>query len=243
MNSLLKSAFKTRLTSASLWALPMRQRARENYRLFTETKTHQSTVTVKSLLIRIYYSNQKIILYQFVTAITAVIFHYANPFFLKKLLNYIQENHSSTSFIQQFENELGYMYCLALFGCNVVSTLVASQTLLWGRRWHVTIIHMLNSEIYAHALKLKTAPTKEESINNSDNELAEDEEDTEDHINQQASLMSQDTERLAELASYLHVTSPAPQKKKRAHVYFLLSRYFIPALWKLQLVFYFFIRF
>jgi hypothetical protein len=207
MNSLLKAGFKTRLTAASLWALPTRQRARENHRLFTETKQHQKT-TALGIMHRIYMANRKIVWYQFVTAIGAVFFHYANPYFLRKLLNYIQEHHQleKNQETVQLGMEIGYMYCIALFGCNVVSTLVASQTLLWGRRWHVTIIHMLNSEIYAHALRLKQAhqPSTNSSVNNEEQE--DEVEDQDEAAYQQASLMSQDTDRLAEFASYLHVS-------------------------------------
>lgn len=213
MNSILKTAFKSRLTAASLWALPTRQRARENYRLFIETlfTSNDHISTPKSLLIRIYKANQKIVWCQFVTAIGAVVFHYANPFFLRKLLNFIQEHHQQNDTMTE-EEKIGYLYCVALFICNAVSTLVASQTLLWGRRWHVTITQMLNSEIYAKALKLKSVNynKKNHQQSSSDTEEEEEEEEEEEKGNdetahQQASLMSQDTERLAELASYLHV--------------------------------------
>lgn len=220
MNSLLKSAFKTKLTAASLWALPTRQRARENYRLFTETRLHQH-LSNASLMYRIYNANKKIIWCQFVTAIGAVLFHYANPFFLRKLLTWIQEHHQDEE--NSSKQEIGYMYCVALFGCNVISTLVASQTLLWGRRWHVTIVHMLNSEIYAHALRLKSAhqppkgrTTSEEGVIDEEEEQEqeedeeEEEEDHEESVHRRASLMSQDTERLAELASYLHIFYTCP---------------------------------
>lgn len=218
MNQLLK----LKLNAASLWALPLRQRARENYRLFTDTAsassatstTSTNNITVHKMMKRIYLANKKIIWCQFITAIGAVLFHYANPFFLRKLLNYIQEHHTSTQ--QQpaaADHQIGYLYCVALFVCNVTSTLVASQTLLWGRRWHVSITHMLNSEIYAHALRLKHVNYQSENKrrNSEDEEGLEDneeeeEEEEEDQVRQQASLMSQDTERLAELASYLHVT-------------------------------------
>jgi hypothetical protein len=205
MNSILKIAFKSKLTANSLWALPIYQRARENYRLFIENST--STVNSISLMKRIYQSNQKIVTCQFLTAIGAVVFHYANPFFLRKLLNYIQEHHDNGQDMD-FE-KVGYLYCVALFVCNVTSTLVASQTLLWGRKWHVTITQMLNSEIYAKALKLKSVnyhmkPTQQEDEEEEDED---EEEDGEELVHQQASLMSQDTERLAELASYLHVNT------------------------------------
>jgi hypothetical protein len=181
MNTLLKQ----RLHADTLWALPIRQRARENYNRFMDTHGH--------VLHRIFRANRTIIFYQFITAVCAVLFHYANPYFLLKLLHFIQSNE---------ENKvMGWMYCVALFVCNVISTLVASQTLLWGRRWHVAITHMLNAEIYAHALRLKKP-------------VDSDEEDE-----QQASLMSQDTERLAELASYLHASSRRSDDGRMAYSY------------------------
>ncbi|CAO3621386.1 unnamed protein product [Mucor hiemalis] len=215
MNSILKTAFKSRLTAGSLWALPTRQRARENYRLFIETifARNDGTSTPKSLLVRIYMANQKIVWCQFITAIGAVVFHYANPFFLRKLLNFIQEHHHQSDNMTE-EEKIGYLYCVALFICNAVSTLVASQTLLWGRRWHVTITQMLNSEIYAKALKLKSVnynKKNQQSDDEEDDEVVEEEERGNDETaHQQASLMSQDTERLAELASYLHIFYTCP---------------------------------
>lgn len=249
MNSILKTAFKSRLTAGSLWALPTRQRARENYRLFIETifARNDGTSTPKSLLVRIYMANQKIVWCQFITAIGAVVFHYANPFFLRKLLNFIQEHHHQSDNMTE-EEKIGYLYCVALFICNAVSTLVASQTLLWGRRWHVTITQMLNSEIYAKALKLKSVnynKKNQQSDDEEDDEVVEEEERGNDETaHQQASLMSQDTERLAELASYLHVRYV--QKGGEILDYPLtlsFRRSFIRALWKLQQVSYFYIRF
>ncbi|KAG1520063.1 hypothetical protein G6F52_008021 [Rhizopus delemar] len=186
MNSLLKIALDSRISANTLWELPARQRARENYRLFAEQST--ASVSTYSLLLRIFKANRTIILNQFTTAIGAVVFHYANPYFLYQLLNYFQSHQKD-----QQNKEFGYLYCVALFVCSVISTLVASQTLLWGRRWHVNIVHMLNSEIYAHALRLK-------QIN----------EQTEGDEEEKASLISQDTERLAELASYLHIFYTCP---------------------------------
>ncbi|KAL9548576.1 hypothetical protein MBANPS3_005610 [Mucor bainieri] len=235
MNSLLRSAFKTKLTAASLWALPTRQRARENFRLFNATKQPQP-LSNASLMHRIYSANKRIVWCQFITALGAVVFHYANPFFLRKLLTWIQEHHqqdAADTSSSSAKQEIGYMFCLALFGCNVISTLVASQTLLWGRRWHVTIVHMLNAEIYAHALRLKSAhqppkgqkTTAEEEEEEEEEEGGMDRDDTqrqaqeeeqeqeEDHdesVHRRASLMSQDTERLAELASYLHIFYTCP---------------------------------
>lgn len=186
MNSLLYAGFKKPLDSEQLWALPFRQRAQENYRHF------RSMLDSNSLMMRIYRSNRKSIHLQFITAVAAVILHYSNPFFLYKLLIYIENP-------DDYPPQTGYLYCAAIFICNVISTLVASQTLLWGRRWHVTMTNMLNSEIYAHTLKL--SGTNARAVDTEHDEM-------EDDIQQkQASLMSHDTERLAELASYLHVSN------------------------------------
>ncbi|KAI9251586.1 hypothetical protein BY458DRAFT_444186 [Sporodiniella umbellata] len=190
MNSLLKSTFNSTITANTLWELPAQQRARENYRLFDEQQQSSGhTVRSWNLVSRLFHANRAIVLYQLMTAIGAVVFHYANPYFLYKLLKYIQIHQNKPQI-----PEIGYLYCVALFVCGVISTLVASQTLLWGRRWHVNIVHMLNSEIYAHALRLKHPPAQNE-------QEGEEEEEEENHTD----LINQDTERLAELASYLHL--------------------------------------
>ncbi|KAG0194547.1 hypothetical protein DFQ28_009754 [Apophysomyces sp. BC1034] len=146
---------------------------------------------------RIYRANKKPVMLQFITAIAAVAFHYSNPLFLRKLLNYIQDPKGQSK-------EVGYFYCVAIFVCSVASTVVASRTLLWGRRWHVTLTNMLNSEIYVHALALRR--TSGVPIEETENEHDLDEAT----FSKRASLMSQDTERLAELASYLHIFYTCP---------------------------------
>ncbi|KAI7898810.1 uncharacterized protein BX663DRAFT_442359 [Cokeromyces recurvatus] len=208
---LLKSAVKCKLMETSLWALPLRQRARENFELFTKTKECYTTkITALNLTRRIYLANRKIIFFQFVTATGAVVFHYANPIFLRKLLNFIQIYHdhhhqhqqSDDNYNTSLEKKTGYVYCLTLFICNVASILIASQTLLWGRRWHISLTHMLNSEIYVHALRLKKGYETTTSFCN--NAIPENDENG-DSSDELASLINQDTQRLAELASYLHV--------------------------------------
>ncbi|KAJ8657898.1 hypothetical protein O0I10_006426 [Lichtheimia ornata] len=204
MNSLLYAGFKKPLDSEQLWALPFRQRAQENYRHF------RSMLDSKSLMMRIYRANRKSIHLQFITAVAAVVLHYSNPFFLYKLLTYIENP-------DDYPPQTGYLYCATIFICNVISTLVASQTLLWGRRWHVTMTNMLNSEIYAHTLKLSGSNARAVDMEH---------DDIEDDIQQkQASLMSHDTERLAELASYLHIfyTCPLEIFAGVAFLYYILG--------------------
>ncbi|KAF7724816.1 hypothetical protein EC973_000701 [Apophysomyces ossiformis] len=189
MNALLRKAYTRPLRSDQLWALPLRLRAQDNYRRFNNMSG--------DLLMRIYKTNRKAVVLQFTTAIATVVFHYANPFFLRKLLNYLQDPKGEPK-------EIGYFYCVSIFLCSVASTVVASRTLLWGRRWHVTMTNMLNSEIYAHTLTLKA---RVESFTDE----AENSHDLDDAIaSKRASLMSQDTERLAELASYLHIFYTCP---------------------------------
>lgn len=185
MNTLLYKAYMKPLGGDQLWALPLRLRAQDNYRHFSNVSGN--------LVMRIYLANRKTVLFQFITAVSAVIFHYANPFFLRKLLNYIQDP-------QGQPKDVGYMYCLAIFVCSVASTVIASRTLLWGRRWHVTMTNMLNSEIYAHALTLRHTASVPMDRTESDYDVDE------NSPSKRANLMSQGTERLAELASYLHVS-------------------------------------
>ncbi|KAI8379618.1 uncharacterized protein BYT42DRAFT_333425 [Radiomyces spectabilis] len=213
MNDLLEKAKKSPLMADQLWALPLRLRAQDNYRYFKR-------FTSKHLLHRLIRANLKTIIYQFFTAVAAVAFHYANAFYLLRLLNYIQDP-------QDQPKEVGYVYCGAIFACNVIGTLVASQTLLWGRRWHVTLSNMLNSEIYAHALQSSNASNvwKTETKHNAETDPTTLE-------NQQATLMTQDTERLAELASYLHVfyTCPLEIAVGAIFLYKLLGNAFLAGL-------------
>lgn len=189
MNSLLHSACKKPLDAGRLWALPLRLRAQENYRYFQSMR--QSSSSSSSLVRDIYRANRRSIHYQFATAIVAVVFHYTNPYLLYKLLRFIQTSPDEQPRL------VGYLLCGAIFMCNVISTIVASQTLLWGRRWHVTMNNMLHSETFAHTLARDSLDKGE---------------------NQAINVVSQDIERLAEVASYLHVSLdihiPLPNRNK-----------------------------
>ncbi|KAG2215849.1 hypothetical protein INT45_004424, partial [Circinella minor] len=220
MNTLLYSGYKKALDIDQLWALPFRQRAKENYRHFRNVSS--TIVSKRSLIMRIYRSNKKSIHLQFITAIAAVAFHYANPFFLYRLLRYIQSP-------DEFPRESGYLYCVAIFVCNIISTLIASQTLLWGRRWHVTMNNMLNSEIYAHTLRVGRSSSAD-GVRMEEQEWNDNVD--ENTASRRASLMSEDTERLAELASYLHIfyTCPLEIVTGVIFLYNLLGKAFLAGL-------------
>ncbi|CAO3590539.1 unnamed protein product [Absidia cylindrospora] len=252
MNSLLFKANtnKQPLSSDQLWALPLRLRSQENDKHFrsvtadppttsinvsatsTTTMPSSSSITATprlppsnssswSFAYQIYRANRQSVVLQLVTAIAAVLFHYANPFFLQHLLRYIQDPQDKPYYA-------GYLYSFAIFGCGLLSTLVASQTLLWGRRWHVSITNMLDTAIYARTLKMPyygktgggwmadgklldtepmtnmdhaTTGTTTTATLNSNGEL---------RSHRGSKLMSHDVERLAELASHLHIFYTCP---------------------------------
>ncbi|KAI8341301.1 ABC transporter type 1, transmembrane domain-containing protein [Chlamydoabsidia padenii] len=249
---------KQHLGSDQLWALPLRLRSQENDRHFQSvcnsassafrspinisttstttaaastslptnintTRTQNSTQPSSwSLARQIYRANRQSVVLQFITAISAVLFHYANPFFLQHLLKYIQDPQDKPYYT-------GYLYCFAIFGCGILSTLVASQTLLWGRRWHVSITNMLDTAIYSHTLKmpyygktgggwmldgklLNSDPTStaDHMITSAATTTATLNSNGEARPHYGAKLLSHDVERLAELASHLHIFYTCP---------------------------------
>ncbi|CAO3611821.1 unnamed protein product [Cunninghamella echinulata] len=222
INSLLHSTLKYPLTSELLWALPLTLRSQENdlhFRRFTtqfitpsnqRSSSPSSPSSIWTLANQLYKANSRAAMIQFVTAIGAVLFHYSIPYFLQHLLHFLQNP-------QGQPNYTGYLYCLAIFSCSILSTLVASQTLIWGRRWYVSLSNMLHTNIYAFTLK---AP------NGKINDLLKDKKFDNDNIMDQttirtneniytanqdsAKLIHSDIERLAELASHLHIFYTCP---------------------------------
>lgn len=204
------------LTSELLWALPLTLRSQENDLHFRRIAT-QSNVSSSNqrsspssawlLISQIYKSNSRAAKVQFITAIGAVAFHYSIPYFLQRLLIFLQNP-------QVLPIYMGYLYCFIIFSCSILSTLVASQTLIWGRRWYVSLSNMLSTNIYAFTLK---AP------NGKVNDILKDKKLDTDHVLDQttirtnenvftanqdsAKLIHSDIERLAELASHLHVNA------------------------------------
>ncbi|ORX62311.1 hypothetical protein DM01DRAFT_1315750 [Hesseltinella vesiculosa] len=203
MNGLM-SANEHLVSPEHLWCLPLHLRSLANdlhFRLFSSTFTHPHP-----LARLIFTSNRRAIYTQFVSALAAVVFHYGNPYFLLRLLRFLQDPADHASYN-------GYLYCALIFACSIASTLIASQTLLFGRRWRISLTNMLHTALYRHALTTMSP----NHLGNPDTLPL---------------LVRNDVDRLAELASHLHIfyTCPLEIMAGIAFLYYLLGNAFFVGL-------------
>lgn len=191
INPLVWEGYLHPLDSEDLWDLTRYHRAKECHVEFLSTQREPS------LTRRIYRANVAPIWSQFCTAILSVFFAYSSPFFLNQFLIFIQ-NPTGRSI------EVGYLYVIGMFVGSILNTLVVSQTLYYGRRWNVRMTAMLNSEIYAKTLRRKDmAGAISSEQGSSSSAIGAD-------PGKITNLMSVDTDRLAELSSFVHVFYQCP---------------------------------
>ncbi|RUP45403.1 glycosyl hydrolases family 2, TIM barrel domain-containing protein, partial [Jimgerdemannia flammicorona] len=187
----------------NLWELTRYHRAKECHSEFLATRT------TSSLTSRIYRANILTIWLQFGTAIASVLCAYSSPFFLNKFLLFIQDWKEKP--IETGYPFTGYLFVFGMLVGSFLNTLVVSQTLYYGRRWNVRMTAMLNSEIYAKSLRRKDMTGVVANEDNKDGASASSPSAAAGaDLGKITNLMAVDTDRLAEISSYIHVFYQCP---------------------------------
>lgn len=228
MNPLVVFGFHNTVTRENIYALTFQHLARTAYEDFVNTKQFFASVRV---LRRIYSANKQEIWCQFIFATLACVLNYLSPFFQQKFLEYIELKEDRPP-IQR-----AYLYILGLFLVALVKLLCNNVQLWMGRRWNVRTLIMLDSEIFAKALKRKdvsgkiskAAEAAEAAADAADaaaangtpaenedakkdkvkdkKEKKEDEKEAYSNVGKITNLMSVDADKLSDVPSYIFVSS------------------------------------
>ncbi|KAF9203873.1 hypothetical protein BGZ49_005929 [Haplosporangium sp. Z 27] len=129
MNDLILSGYERALELDVLPSLTEKMRARPVYRIFART------------------SNRRDIWINFVFGVVSSIAGFGVPYFISKLLTYIDE--------QDGPKEIAYFYVFGMLISDIVKSLTFGQNLYYGRRVDVRLRAMLGAEVYAKALRRK----------------------------------------------------------------------------------------
>ncbi|KAG0258846.1 hypothetical protein BG011_003028 [Mortierella polycephala] len=147
MNDLMWDGYERALETEYLPHLTDQMRARPVYRIFARTRLYFEKKVQPSLLWRIYISNKRDIWINFVFGVISSIASFGLPYFLQKLLEYIDEPHGP--------KEIAYLYVFGMLVSDVVKSLTFGQNLYYGRRVDVRLRAMLSAEVYAKSLRRK----------------------------------------------------------------------------------------
>ncbi|KAJ7459957.1 hypothetical protein FB451DRAFT_1272196 [Mycena latifolia] len=140
---LIQRGTNTTLEEKDVWILSPTIRSKN---VFLKFQSLQST----TLLLRIWQANSLDILLDFFGTLGSVIFAYAGPFFMKRLLDAIDHPDNSAK-----DKGTAYKYAGLMFICSILKAQFDAQHLWYGQRAATRIRSELMAAIYDKALKRK----------------------------------------------------------------------------------------
>ncbi|KAJ6542743.1 multidrug resistance-associated ABC transporter [Mycena capillaripes] len=140
---LIKRGTTKTLNEKDVWGLSPTMQSRP---LFFKFQRNPSI----SLLRRLISTNSLDLILDFVGAILSIVFQYAGPFFLKRLLDSIDQRNTSPR-----DKGMAYIYAGLMFLCSVIKAQADLQHLWYGRRATTRIRSELMAAIYYKALTRK----------------------------------------------------------------------------------------
>ncbi|RIB29313.1 hypothetical protein C2G38_2155729 [Gigaspora rosea] len=154
--------------------LPFAYQARSLYNAFKKTRGSK-------LLYRILVANKRILALQLLFTMIAATLYYAPMIFLYRFLSFIQTRPENGSL------ELGFLYILGMLISYVLLHFTVAQNWYWASSvLNVSVMGMLNSEIYSKSLKRivsHVSNVKDESNKSDDNlDAADDDNKSEDNL-------------------------------------------------------------
>ncbi|KAH8825097.1 multidrug resistance-associated ABC transporter [Flagelloscypha sp. PMI_526] len=123
----------------------------------------------------LFWTNSRDILLDFLGSVLTVVFEYASPFFLKKILDVIDNvlrDDDSTKSPEELANDRrhAYIYATAMFAANLFKAQSDVQHLWYGRRASTRIRSELMAAIYDKSLKRVVLQSSSAGTNNEDKE-------------------------------------------------------------------------
>ncbi|KAI1302552.1 hypothetical protein EDD11_005598 [Mortierella claussenii] len=140
-NSIIKIGSTKTLSLSDLPELLPQLRART---VWSQFQMFQSARASASLLKRILWFNAVSFFWQFTFVVISTCLDFSVPYFLKLFLSYINDPTVSP--------KVAYLYVVLIFVAQVSRSLVQSQMFYMGRKINVSMMALLNAEIYAKTL-------------------------------------------------------------------------------------------
>ncbi|KAJ7270116.1 multidrug resistance-associated ABC transporter [Mycena haematopus] len=138
---LVKRGRNTTLNEKDVWDLSPTIQSRNIFNKF-------STLPQKSLLKKLWTANSRDIIGDFAFTLASVMFNYAGPFFLKRILDAVDTENESEK-----DKGKAYIYAILMFMCSVCKAQCDVYHLWLGRRAATRIRSELMAAIYDKALK------------------------------------------------------------------------------------------
>ncbi|KAL7747342.1 Transporter of the ATP-binding cassette (ABC) [Sorochytrium milnesiophthora] len=211
MSPLLALGFKRPLEPADLWQLSPFDDSRRSQAAFVKASPAKvTTVTSGKLAWRLFVSLKSAAAVQFFATVVKAITDFAGPFFLNRILNYVQEDATPQGTAQQWVRPISYVVGLFLF--TSLGSFAMAQGDYAGRRVAIGVRSALFTAIYDKTLSRKKVPpppaaegaSKEGDTDDNDGDKDE------THVPDVNVLISNDISTITNLMAYLQFLVIAP---------------------------------
>ncbi|KAG0205587.1 hypothetical protein BGX28_002792 [Mortierella sp. GBA30] len=200
-NPIFKIGSTKTLDSSDLPELVPQLRARTIWSQFQIFQNKRS----ESLLKRILRFNAVSFIWRFILVVISTCLDFSVPYFLKLFLRYISD--------PAVPPKVAYLYVILIFVAQVSRSLIQSQVLYMGRRIEVSLMALLNAEIYAKTLTrrdLSGLAEIKKKVGGNDKVMDESKDSAPASSGKVVNLMSTDTVRVSGAVNfwYMGVSSP-----------------------------------
>ncbi|KAG0099344.1 hypothetical protein BGZ93_008058 [Podila epicladia] len=156
-----------------------------------------------SLLKRVLWFNIVSFTWQFTFVVIATFLDFSVPYFLKLFLAYIKDPTESP--------RVAYLYVVLIFVAQVSRSLVQSQMFYMGRKINVSMMALLNAEIYAKTLTRRDMSGLVNKKSKDDKDKKDQEKDNSPaSAGKVVNLMSTDTVRVSGVCNFWHMGVSSP---------------------------------
>ncbi|KAF9585632.1 hypothetical protein BGW38_001455 [Lunasporangiospora selenospora] len=223
-NSVIHIGSSKTLNSLDLPEIIPQLRARTIWSQFQIFQKYQTTATLLRKVLRF---NAVSFIWQFSFVVVSTILDFSVPYFLKLFLSYIGD--------PEVPPKVAYLYVILIFVAQISRSLVQSQMFYMGRKINVSMMALLNAEIYAKTLtrrdmsglvekKKKKAdndsnPSNNEDVSSNDKDKAkgkgkkkkdEGRDNSPANAGKVVNLMSTDTTRVSGVCNFWHIGVSSP---------------------------------
>ena len=190
---LVNTGYKSSLSMDDVWDLNPLDKAKLNNSVFESMKSKYENT---GFIVKLYHSIKWVLFQQCAFAVCGAIVTFSGPFFLNRILDYLQHPSSLPGYMP-------FVFLLCMFFMSITKSMCDGRTYFLGRRVGTRIRAILIGEIYEKALRRKTNQGVERDAEGNDVKTT-----TGEIVN----LMAVDAQKCLDYVCYLHMLITTPMQ-------------------------------
>ena len=179
------------LKSSDIWEL------RQDDHAYAVLDAYRKIKTANGIVFRMVVYFRRYLAISFAWALLHSVIIFGPPFFMKYLLEYIEDPSKSSS-------NVAWLCVFGMLICGMVISTISGQSLFIGRRICIRIRAIIIGEVYAKSLRRRASSSKDTKLGQDESEETEDTESSQSSQGAIINLMAVDAFKISETCGYLH---------------------------------------